>query len=165
MQCNQVEAVYFDVLHRYIVKEASIVHIPNWLRDTNMPFKCLGGARIQKKNVRGTSHIAPINYESSLPTPLINGGQWESLPYELLLDIIKRVEAGGSSWPARQDVGCLVLQSVSYGGIHETALAGDLSKLLLAAKKVRKATGTEFLISLAADDFSRATNTYVGKLR
>ena len=69
-----------------------------------MSFKCLGGARIQKKNVRGTSHIAPINYESSLPPLLINGGQWESLPHELFLDIIKRVEAGGSSWPARQDV-------------------------------------------------------------
>nr|GEX96468.1 tubby-like F-box protein 5 [Tanacetum cinerariifolium] len=48
--------------------------------------------------------------------------------------------------------------------IIETALAGDLSKLLLAAK-VRKVTGTEFLISLAADDFSRATNTYAGILR
>lgn len=45
------------------------------------------------------------------------------------------------------------------------ALAGNASKLLLAAKKVRKATGTEFLISLAADEFSRASNTYVGKLR
>ncbi|GJS03916.1 putative ribonuclease H-like domain-containing protein [Tanacetum coccineum] len=45
-----------------------------------------------------------------------------------------------------------------------TALARDLSKLLLAAKKVRKATGTEFLISLDVDDFSRATNTYIGKL-
>ncbi|GJX19745.1 tubby-like F-box protein 5 [Tanacetum coccineum] len=44
------------------------------------------------------------------------------------------------------------------------ALARDLSKLLLAAKKVRKATGTEFLISLDVDDFSRATNTYIGKL-
>nr|GEY86455.1 tubby-like F-box protein 5 [Tanacetum cinerariifolium] len=177
-----------------------------------MPFKCLGGARIQKKNVRGTSHIAPINYESSLPTPLINGGQWESLPHELLLDIIKRVEAGGSSWPARQDVvacaavcrlwrdtmkqvvktpeqcglitfpislkqpgprgepmQCFIRRDRAastyrlYLGLSP-ALAGDLSKLLLAAKKVRKATGTEFLISLAADDFSRATNTYVGKL-
>ncbi|GJX72985.1 tubby-like F-box protein 5 [Tanacetum coccineum] len=44
------------------------------------------------------------------------------------------------------------------------ALAGDVSKLLLATKKVRKATGAEFLISLAADDFSRATNTYLDML-
>lgn len=38
-------------------------------------------------------------------------------------------------------------------------------KLLLAARKNRRATCTDFVISLAADDFSRASNTYVGKLR
>jgi hypothetical protein len=37
--------------------------------------------------------------------------------------------------------------------------------LLLAARKIRRATGTDFIISLAADDFSRASNKYVGKLR
>ncbi|XP_059623635.1 tubby-like F-box protein 5 isoform X2 [Cornus florida] len=38
-------------------------------------------------------------------------------------------------------------------------------KLLLAAKKIRRATKTYFVISLVADDFSRASNTYVGILR
>ncbi|KAL3813193.1 hypothetical protein ACJIZ3_014461 [Penstemon smallii] len=38
-------------------------------------------------------------------------------------------------------------------------------KLLLAAKRIRRATSTDFIISLVADDFSRASNTYVGKLR
>ncbi|KAH1223930.1 Tubby-like F-box protein 5 [Glycine max] len=41
----------------------------------------------------------------------------------------------------------------------------ETDKLLLAAKKVRRATGTDFIISLVADDFSRSSNTYVGKLR
>ncbi|PWA61595.1 F-box domain, cyclin-like protein [Artemisia annua] len=41
----------------------------------------------------------------------------------------------------------------------------ESDKLLLAAKKTRRATSTEFLISLVADDFSRASSTYVGKLR
>ncbi|KAK3012346.1 hypothetical protein RJ639_012990 [Escallonia herrerae] len=41
----------------------------------------------------------------------------------------------------------------------------DSDKLLLAAKKIRRATSTDFVISLVADDFSRASNTYVGKLR
>jgi len=45
------------------------------------------------------------------------------------------------------------------------ALSGDMSKLLLAAKKIRRATCTEFVISLVSDDFSRANNTYIGKLR
>ncbi|KAK9231032.1 hypothetical protein WN943_021263 [Citrus x changshan-huyou] len=38
-------------------------------------------------------------------------------------------------------------------------------KLLLAARKIRRATCTDFVISLAANDFSRASNSYVGKLR
>ncbi|XVF36087.1 hypothetical protein REPUB_Repub19eG0028100 [Reevesia pubescens] len=45
------------------------------------------------------------------------------------------------------------------------ALSGDLSKMLLAAKKVRRATSTNFVISLVGDDFSRSSNNYIGKLR
>ncbi|KAJ8772769.1 hypothetical protein K2173_027946 [Erythroxylum novogranatense] len=45
------------------------------------------------------------------------------------------------------------------------ALSGDLSKLLLSAKKIRRATRTEFRISLVHGDFSRTSNTYVGSLR
>ena len=41
----------------------------------------------------------------------------------------------------------------------------ETDKLLLAAKKIRKATGTDFIISLVADDFSRSSNAYIGKLR
>ncbi|XP_060187549.1 tubby-like F-box protein 5 isoform X1 [Lycium barbarum] len=41
----------------------------------------------------------------------------------------------------------------------------DSDKLLLAAKRIRRATSTDFVISLVSDDFSRASSTYVGKLR
>lgn len=41
----------------------------------------------------------------------------------------------------------------------------ERDKMLLAARKIRKATCTDFVISLVADDFSRASSTYVGKLR
>lgn len=40
-----------------------------------------------------------------------------------------------------------------------------MSKLLLAARKTRRATSTEFVISLVADEISRASTSYVGKLR
>jgi Tub family len=46
-----------------------------------------------------------------------------------------------------------------------SALHGENDKLLMAARKVRRATGTDFVISLTRDDFSRNSNTYVGKLR
>ncbi|KAK6938831.1 F-box domain [Dillenia turbinata] len=45
------------------------------------------------------------------------------------------------------------------------ALSGDISKLLLVAKKVRRATSTDFAISLVAEDFSQTSNAFVGKLR
>ena len=47
---------------------------------------------------------------------------------------------------------------------HFTALAAD-GKFLLAARKCRRPTCTEYLISLDADDKSRGGGTYIGKLR
>ncbi|XP_019421065.1 PREDICTED: tubby-like F-box protein 5 isoform X2 [Lupinus angustifolius] len=44
-------------------------------------------------------------------------------------------------------------------------LENEADKLLLAAKKIRRARGTDFVISLVANEFSRSSNTYVGKLR
>ncbi|CAI0626962.1 unnamed protein product [Linum tenue] len=45
-----------------------------------------------------------------------------------------------------------------------SALADD-GKFLLAARKSRRATCTDYIISLDADDMSKASSTYVGKLR
>ncbi|CAI9776855.1 unnamed protein product [Fraxinus pennsylvanica] len=44
------------------------------------------------------------------------------------------------------------------------ALADD-GKFLLAARKYRRATCTDYIISLSADDMSKGSGTYVGKLR
>ncbi|TKY72015.1 Tubby F-box protein 6 [Spatholobus suberectus] len=44
------------------------------------------------------------------------------------------------------------------------ALAED-GKFLLAARKCRRPTCTDYIISLDADDMSKGSNTYVGKLR
>ncbi|XP_074295207.1 tubby-like F-box protein 5 [Silene latifolia] len=41
----------------------------------------------------------------------------------------------------------------------------EKDKLLLAARKIRRATSTDFVVSLVADDFSRGSTAYVGKLR
>ncbi|KAL1200935.1 Tubby-like F-box protein 6 [Cardamine amara subsp. amara] len=45
------------------------------------------------------------------------------------------------------------------------ALSGDKSKLLLSAKRVRRATGAEFVVSLLENDFSRSSSNCIGKLR
>ncbi|XP_068639108.1 tubby-like F-box protein 5 [Aristolochia californica] len=45
------------------------------------------------------------------------------------------------------------------------ALLGENGKLLYAARKIRRTTSVEFVISLVSDDFSRTSSAYMGKLR
>ncbi|KAI3673188.1 hypothetical protein L6452_39304 [Arctium lappa] len=226
----------FAVLHiggdwgntKLLVKRLYLSLYSTKVRDLlNMPFNCLVGdntkedttnkelrTRIQMKNgvSRGRSHIVPENFDPRSSPSSVQGSKWDHLPVELLLDIIRLVEASETSWPARRDVvacaavcrswrdtvkqiirtpeqcglitfpmslkqpgprnepiQCFIRRDrasstyLLYLGLSP-ALAGDASKLLLAAKKVRKAMRTEFLISLTVDGFSRASNTYVGKL-
>ncbi|KAL7601778.1 tubby-like F-box protein 6 isoform X1 [Lactuca sativa] len=183
----------------------------------NMSLSCLLGSNTNRRiqiMKNGKSHIVPENYDSvprSLPSS-IGDSKWDDFPGELLLDIIRRVEGGETSWPGRRDiVACASVcrfwrntvkqivrtpeqcglitfpMSLKQPGSRKDpiqcfirrdransifrlflglspALAGDASKLLLAAKKVRKATGTEFSISLTPDEFSKSSLTYVGKL-
>lgn len=49
---------------------------------------------------RGRAHIAPDQVPAPSVTPA-EQSQWASLPSELLLDIIKRVEENETTWPAR----------------------------------------------------------------
>ncbi|KAL2318746.1 hypothetical protein Fmac_032622 [Flemingia macrophylla] len=174
------------------------------------------GGEAKHVHRHGKSHIAPeCSLLSTSPSSLSSSSQsqWANLPPELLLDIIQRLEASETSWPARRALVacasvCRVWREITkdviktpeqcglltfpislkqpgprdspiqcfirrervtstyclYLGLSP-ALSGDMSKLLLAAKKIRRATCTEFFISLVADDFSRASNTYIGKLR
>ncbi|KAK7303159.1 hypothetical protein RJT34_14060 [Clitoria ternatea] len=46
-----------------------------------------------------------------------------------------------------------------------TSSLADDGKFLLAARKCRRPTCTDYIISLNADDMSKGSNTYVGKLR
>lgn len=158
---------------------------------------------------RSRSHIAP---DQANTVGEVEQGQWANLPPELLLDIIKTVEASETSWPARTAVVfcasvCRSWREVTKEIVQKPEQCGRLTfpislkqpgprdfpiqcfikrdrttstfrlfcgltpsedendKLLLAAKKTRRATSTEFVVSLAGDDFSRASSAYVGKLR
>lgn len=172
------------------------------------------GSENGKHNMRrrGRSYIAPEGSSSSSKI-IVEQSQWANMPPELLHDIIQRIEASQTSWPARRDVVACASVCKSWRAVTKEiirtpeqcgllsfpvslkqpgprdapiqcyirrerptgtyrlylglspALSGDMSKLLLAARKIRKATSTDFLISLVGDDFSRTSNTYVGKLR
>ncbi|KMT09421.1 hypothetical protein BVRB_6g128960 [Beta vulgaris subsp. vulgaris] len=159
---------------------------------------------------RTRSHIAPD--QATPNTEEVEQGRWANLPPELLLDIVRRVEASETVWPARSVVVfcaavCRSWREVTKEIVQTPEQCGRLTfpislkqpgprdqpiqcyikrdratstfrlffgltpsedesdKLLLAARKIRRATSTDFVISLVADDFSRASNAYVGKLR
>ncbi|XP_073159288.1 tubby-like F-box protein 6 [Henckelia pumila] len=137
---------------------------------------------------------------------------WDSLPSELLREVLMKVEESESEWPGRkhvvacagvckswrevmkelvknpEDSGKITFPiSVKQPGPRESllhcfikrnratqtyylyvslsqALADD-GKFLLAARKCKRATCTDYMISLHADDKSKGGDTYIGKLR
>lgn len=49
--------------------------------------------------------------------------------------------------------------------VYPLAASNDDGKFLLAARKCRRATCTDYIISLNCDDVSKGSSTYIGKLR
>ncbi|KAJ0597814.1 putative transcription factor TUBBY family [Helianthus annuus] len=137
---------------------------------------------------------------------------WASMPQELLTDILMRIEASESNWPARKSVvscaavcrnwrmivkeivkcpevsGSLTFPSSlkqpgSVGSLTQcfikrnrnaqtynlylnlTEASNDDGKFLFAAKRFRRTICTDYIISLNADDISKGSSGYVGKLR
>lgn len=160
---------------------------------------------------RGKSHGA-VHELQELPL-VIQSSCWAGLPPELLRDVIKRLEASESTWPARKHVvACSavcrswremckeIVQSPEHSGkltfpvslkqpgprdgtiqcfikrdkanltYHlflclSPALLVENGKFLLSAKRNRRTTCTEYVISMDADNISRSSSTYIGKLR
>jgi len=59
---------------------------------------------ISKRGAESENFLYQSNSHLALdvsPIEPIQQGQWASLPHELLLDIIRRVEQSETSWPAR----------------------------------------------------------------
>ncbi|KAG6438009.1 hypothetical protein SASPL_102942 [Salvia splendens] len=150
---------------------------------------------------------------SSSSYPVVGQSRWASLPLELLLDIIGRVEADETAWPARRAMVCCAAVCRSWRGVVREvvqtpeecglltfpmslkqpgprdsliqcfirreratstyrlylglspAISGDASKFLLVAKRIKRATKTDFVISFAANDISHTSEYYAGKLR
>ncbi|XP_057959451.1 tubby-like F-box protein 3 [Malania oleifera] len=97
---------------------------------------------------------------------------------QLMKEIVKTPEISGKlTFPisvkqpgARESLlKCFIKRNRSNQTYHlylslTQALAED-GKFLLAARKCRRPTYTDYIISLHADDISRGTSTYIGKLR
>ncbi|KAE9444922.1 hypothetical protein C3L33_23180, partial [Rhododendron williamsianum] len=117
---------------------------------------------------------------------VIQSSRWANLPLELLCDVIKRLEESESTWPARKHVVacaavCSSWRSMCKEIVKSPEFCGKLTfpvslkqvasllvengKFLLSAKRTRRTTCTEYIISMDADNISRSSSTYIGKLR
>ncbi|KAF3445511.1 hypothetical protein FNV43_RR10687 [Rhamnella rubrinervis] len=160
---------------------------------------------------RGKSHGSV--HELHEQPLVIQNSRWAGLPPELLRDVIKRLEASESTWPARKHVvACAavcrswremckeIVRSPEFSGkitfpvslkqpgprdgmmqcfikrdksnltyrlflCLSPALLVENGKFLLSAKRTRRTTCTEYVISMDADNISRSSSTYIGKLR
>ncbi|CAM8939473.1 unnamed protein product [Rhodiola kirilowii] len=159
---------------------------------------------------RGKSHGSVHELEEHI---VVQNSRWASLPPELLFDVIKRLEASESTWPARKNVvacasvckawremckeivqspeisgkltfpvslkqpgsrdgmiQCFIKRDKSNLTYHlflclSPALLVENGKFLLSAKRNRRTTCTEYVISTDADNISRSSSKYIGKLR
>ncbi|CAI9266562.1 unnamed protein product [Lactuca saligna] len=144
---------------------------------------------------------------------IVINSRWDGLPPELLRDVIKRLEASESVWPARKHVvacaavcrswremckeivsspessgkltfpislkqpgprdttiQCFIKRDKSNSTYYlylclSSALVVENGKFLFSAKRSRKSTCTEYIISLNADNISRSNRGYIGKVR
>lgn len=72
--------------------------------------------------------------------------------------------------PRDAPIQCFVKRDRATGTYHlylglTPSPHGENGKLLFSARRIRHAASTEYVISLVSDDFSRASSTYIGKLR
>ncbi|NP_001148856.2 tubby protein isoform X1 [Zea mays] len=170
---------------------------------------------ISRHSLRSRSHRSAGNAARAAaagPSEAMDQSCWSQLPPELLREVLVRIEASESWWPARKNVvsgagvcrtwrgimkeavrvpevsgkltfpislkqpgprdgtlKCFIRRNRTtqtyylYIGLTE-ALADD-GKFLLAARKCRKPTCTDYLISLDKVDMSKGSSTYIGKLR
>ncbi|PUZ41091.1 hypothetical protein GQ55_9G475900 [Panicum hallii var. hallii] len=170
---------------------------------------------ISRHTLRSRSHRSAGNASRAAaaePSEAMDQSCWSQLPPELLREVLVRIEASESWWPARKDVvscagvcrtwrgimkeavrvpevsgkltfpislkqpgprdgtlKCFIRRNRTtqtyylYIGLTE-ALADD-GKFLLSARKCRKPTCTDYLISLDKVDMSKGSSTYIGKLR
>ncbi|KAF5749210.1 tubby-like F-box protein 8 [Tripterygium wilfordii] len=167
--------------------------------------------RLAGDHHRGKSHGSV--HELHEQPLVIENSRWASLPPELLRDVMMRLEASESTWPARRHVvacsavcrswremcmeivrspefsgkitfpvslkqpgprdgtiQCFIKRDKSNLTYHlflclSPALLVENGKFLLSAKRTRRTTCTEYVILMDADNISRSSSTYIGKLR
>ncbi|MBA0553653.1 hypothetical protein Golob_012816 [Gossypium lobatum] len=180
-----------------------------------MPFKSIVHdvkGELGSISRKGKSRSLRVVQDSLVCINAFKQSYWANMPYELLRDVLMRIEASEVTWPTRKTVvscvgvcrnwrkimkeivktpeisgnltfpislkqpgprdsllQCYIKRSCNnqtyylYLGLYQ--FSNEDGKFLLAARKCRRPTCTDYIISLNADDVSKGSNTYIGKLR
>nr|CAD1833357.1 unnamed protein product [Ananas comosus var. bracteatus] len=138
--------------------------------------------------LRSRSHRAVVaNAPPPPPVDALGQSCWASMPPELLRDVLlaryhegdcEDPEVSGKltfpislKQPGPRDfpLQCFIKRNRAtqtyYLYLGLTQALTDDGKFLLAARKCRRPTCTDYLISLDVDDMSKGSSTYIGKLR
>ncbi|MBA0852105.1 hypothetical protein Goshw_001273 [Gossypium schwendimanii] len=180
-----------------------------------MPFKSIihdVKGELGSISRKGKSRSLRVVQDSLVCINAFKQSYWANVPYELLRDVLMRIEESEVTWPTRKTVvscagvcrnwreimkeivktleisgnltfpislkqpgprdsllQCYIKRSCNnqtyylYLGLYQ--FSNEDGKFLLAARKCRRPTCTDYIISLNADDVSKGSNTYIGKLR
>ncbi|MCO5587286.1 hypothetical protein L7F22_041233 [Adiantum nelumboides] len=139
---------------------------------------CRNWREVAKEFVKVLEHSARITFPISLKQVQVFSLLWLSLSdtykCDERFDSIKRhvqmkVLCILPPGPRNSAMQCYIKRDRNNSTYHlflgTNASLGESGKFLLAARKVRHAASADYVISLSADDMSRGSNTYVGKLR
>ncbi|MFQ6625846.1 hypothetical protein Gotur_004703 [Gossypium turneri] len=156
-----------------------------------MPFKSIihdVKGELRSISRKGKSRSLRVVQDSLVCINAFKQSCWANMPYELLRDVLMRIEASEVTWPTRKTVVscagvCRNWREIMKEIVKTPEISGNLTfpislkqcmfleasnedgKFLLAARKCRRPTCTDYIISLNADDVSKCGNTYIGKLR
>ncbi|OIW05294.1 hypothetical protein TanjilG_03683 [Lupinus angustifolius] len=141
-QCNDWSTLLPELL-REIIRRVDIIeeHWPHRQNVVACAGVCKRWRNITREIVRSPSHKGTITF----PSCLKQAGPHD-LPQQCFIKRNKKT-------------------STFYLYLSLTSSLTDKGKFLLAGRRYRRGTHTEYIISLDADDLSQGSNAYVGKLR
>ncbi|KAJ7564130.1 hypothetical protein O6H91_02G003700 [Diphasiastrum complanatum] len=131
---------------------------------------------------RSRSHSVVLD-ESQYEKESIEQSNWASMPPELLTDVIKRLECSESSWPSRKHVVacaavCSTWREITKELVQAPELSGKLTfpislkqpgprdaPVQCFIKRDRTTSTYNLYLGLSPKNFSRGSNSYMGKLR
>ncbi|KAI3975677.1 hypothetical protein MKX01_023103 [Papaver californicum] len=89
---------------------------------------------------------------------------WANMPPELLRDVLMRIEEADSMWPSRKNV--VVCRSWREPGPKDTVIQCFITRnRSTQAYHLYLSLTQDYVISIDADDMSKGSGTYIGKLR